>query len=72
MKLSTCPGLHPKYSTVLAGRYIAALLAVTTAVLSIVAHSASVDTSRTWPSLTAEWGGELRGVGLRRRDLRDD
>jgi hypothetical protein len=47
MKLSTCLGLHPKYSGTLAGTYAAALLAVTTAVLSIVIQSARVDTSLT-------------------------
>jgi hypothetical protein len=37
MKLSTCPGLHPKYSGVFAGISVA----VTTAVESMVTQSAS-------------------------------
>jgi hypothetical protein len=41
MKLSTCPGLHPKYSGVFAGISVAELLAVTTAVESMVTQSAS-------------------------------
>lgn len=47
-KLSDWPGLHPKYSGKLAGKYAAELLAVTsTLVLSMVAHTGSVETTRT-------------------------
>jgi hypothetical protein len=48
MKLSTWPGLHPKYSPVTFGAINAdALLAVTTAVESMVIHRANVEAMRT-------------------------
>jgi hypothetical protein len=47
MKFSTCPDVTIKYSGILAGRYVAALSAVTTAVESIVAQLGSVVTIRT-------------------------
>jgi hypothetical protein len=42
MKFNTCPGVQVKYSGTLAGMNAAELLAVTTAVLSMVIHRASV------------------------------
>jgi hypothetical protein len=47
IKLSTCPEVTIKYSGKLAGINAAALLAVTTAVEPIVAHSASVEATLT-------------------------
>ena len=48
MKLSTCPGVTVKYSGTLAGISTEALLAVTTAVLSMVAQMASVELILVW------------------------
>jgi hypothetical protein len=42
MKFNTCPGVQVKYSGALAGMNAAELSAVTTAVLSMVIHRASV------------------------------
>jgi hypothetical protein len=47
MKLRTCPEVTAKYSGKLAGTNAAALFAVTTAVLPMVAQSASVEQIRT-------------------------
>jgi hypothetical protein len=46
MKLSTCPLVTAKYSGTLAGIYVAALFAVTTAVEPIVAQIGRVETTR--------------------------
>jgi len=47
IKLRTCPEVTIKYSGTLAGRYVAALFAVTTAVEPIVAQIGSVLAIRT-------------------------
>jgi hypothetical protein len=47
MKFNTCPGVTAKYSGTFADINAAALLAARTAVESIVAHRASVETSWT-------------------------
>jgi hypothetical protein len=47
MKFNTCPGVTVKYSGTFAGMNTAALLAVTTAVLSMVAQMGSGDVIRT-------------------------
>jgi hypothetical protein len=47
VKFNTWPGVTAKYSGVLAGISAAALLAVTTAVESMVIQRASVEASRT-------------------------
>jgi len=47
MKFNTCPGITQKYSGTFAGINAEALLAVTTAVESIVTQRASVEAIRT-------------------------
>ena len=48
IKFNACRLVIAKYSGTFAGRYVAAEFAVTTAVLPIVAHRASVLRTRTW------------------------
>ena len=48
IKLSCCPRVTAKYSGKLAGKYVAELLAVTVAVVSMVAQIGSEETILTW------------------------
>jgi hypothetical protein len=71
MKFNTCPGVTQKYSGTFAGTSAEALLAVTTALLSMVTHRGQRRGNTNLPGLTAERCGELRGIGLCRSDLSD-
>jgi hypothetical protein len=60
MKFNTWPGVAAKYSGTFAGISAAALLAVTTAVLSMVARRGKRARDSHLSGLTAKWCRELR------------
>jgi hypothetical protein len=72
MKFNTWPGVTQKYSGTLAGISAEALLAVTTAVESMVTQRASVRSQPHLSCLTSERCRELCGVCLSCSDLSDD
>ena len=69
IKLSTCPGVTQKYWAVVGWHVMPqALFAVTTAVESKVTHRASVLARRICRVWLPNGRGDLRGIGLCRRD----
>jgi hypothetical protein len=69
IKLSTWPLVQAKYSGVFAGRYVALLFAVTTAVEPTVAQTGNVETTRIWMSPHSDLVFDTRSRGRFRSSL---